>query len=98
MMKGNTPLTIATAKFNILSKVGETYRKLYPQDELGPKISKTLTFAHLLGGMQNGWNFYRMMFPNGKICDSVVRERTFEMLAKASHLSYDRIYNVWMGK
>lgn len=85
-------------KLTILSNVAQAYRERYPDDEMGKRLSSAPTFLSLLNGMVNGSDFYHIIFGNRIDCDSLVRERVFDMLSKVAKLPYEIIYKIWFTK
>lgn len=85
-------------KLTILSNVAEAYKERYPDDEMGQRLSVAPTFLSLLNGMVNGSDFYHIIFGNREDCDSLVRERIFEMLSKVAVLPYEIIYQIWIKR
>ncbi len=76
------------------SKIKAWYRKTYPTDELGKKISETATFAGLNGCVIMGADVYRYL----GVGDSLVRQNCFSELAKRRGVSYGTIHEEWMAK
>lgn len=85
-------------KLTILSNVAQSYRERYPDDEMGQRLSVAPTFLILLNDMVNGRDFYEAVFGNREDCDSLVRERIFEMLSKVAVLPYEVIYQIWIKR
>lgn len=80
------------------SSVKKWYEETYPDDsisveDMSPEITfeKAATFVTPKGSEDR---FYSKM---GGI-DSVVRERIFDKIAKLYNVSYEDVYNTWMGK
>lgn len=74
------------------SRIKKWYIATYPTDELGEEINPKLTFGQLCNEMHVGKDVYKML----GVCDSVVRERVFEALAKVKNTTYEAIYNLWV--
>lgn len=60
---------------------------------MGNDINKNLTFAQLLGDMQRGEDFYKLI----GVSDSIVRERIFNLLAVVGGIKYDEVYCMWLN-
>lgn len=82
--------------FDILSNVKNTYRHIYPQDKDAKYIKDNITFANVLAEMQNGNDFYDIVFTD-QYSDSLMRERIFTILSKVSGVDYDKIYYMWLN-
>ena len=82
--------------FDILSNVKSTYTYLYPEDKDVEYIKDDITFVNVLADMQNGADFYEIVF-TGQYSDSVMRERIFTILSKVSGIDYDKIYYMWLN-
>ena len=65
----------------------------YPTDELGVELNENVTFVGLLNVLHEGGDVYDYI----EVCDSIVRERLFEELAKQLHKPYDYVYDLWMN-
>lgn len=85
-------------KLTILSNVAQSYRERYPDDKMGERLSVASTFLSLLNDMVNGRDFYEVVFGNLEDCDSIVRERIFEMLSKVAKLPYEVVYQIWLRR
>lgn len=85
-------------KLTILSNVAQSYRERYPSDKMGELLSVAPTFLSLLNDMVNGRDFYETIFGNREDCDSIVRERVFDMLSKVAKLPYEVVYQIWIKK
>ena len=73
-------------------KLKEFYLENYPTDELGVEINENANFVGLINELHNGNDVYEYI----GVCDSIIRERMFEELAKSLQTSYDYIYNLWL--
>ncbi|MBR3438259.1 MAG: hypothetical protein IKH13_01995, partial [Clostridia bacterium] len=73
--------------------VKDWYCEKYPGDELGERINADLKFNEIVTVLQNGDNLYEAV----GVGDSVVRERVFTELSDRMSVSYDEIYNMWLG-
>lgn len=79
-------------RVNILSNVRTTYMNCYPSDVEGININNNVSFAQVLARMQEGENFYEII----GICDSLIRERIFNIMAIVGGVKYDDIYTLWL--
>lgn len=78
-----------SAKSNSMSaSVAGWYKKTYPTDDLGNKISGSITFTKALNNLAD----YYEMFP----ADSLIRERVFTELSKRTGKEYGKIYDEWL--
>ena len=73
--------------------VKDWYCEKYPDDNLGERINSDLKFSEIFTVLQNGDNFYEAI----GVGDSVVRERVLTELSDRMSVSYDEIYNMWLG-
>ena len=69
------------------------YMNDYPEDELGMEIPAELTFEGLFDALDRRADIYETL----GVCDSIVRERCFEMLADIIMVDYDYIYKQWLN-
>ena len=72
-------------------KVRTVYKKMYPTDDLADEIDPKLTFKQAYDRMVKGECIYNII----RVCDSVIRERIFAILAEIYGVSYTEIYNLW---
>ena len=72
-------------------KVRTVYKKMYPTDDLADEIDPKLTFKQAYDRMVKGECIYNIII----VCDSVIRERIFAILAEIYGVTYDKIYNLW---
>ena len=72
-------------------KVRAVYKKMYPTDDLADEIDPKLTFKQTYDRMAKGECIYDII----RVCDSVIRERIFAILADIYGVTYDEIYNLW---
>ena len=72
-------------------KVRTVYKKMYPTDDLADEIDPKLTFKQAYDRMAKGECIYNII----RVCDSVIRERIFAILAEIYGVSYNEIYNLW---
>ena len=73
--------------------VRDWYMEEFPEDELGEKLPKRLTFRRVVTALNRGENVYDLM---GKAADSIIRERMFGVLSYFLDCEYDDIYKVWL--
>lgn len=73
--------------------VAEWYANQYPDDADIMYDSNDVTFRDIIYDMVNGKDFYDII----GVGDSIVRERIFERIANIYNISYDDIYNLWLG-
>jgi hypothetical protein len=73
--------------------IKEFYLNTYPTDELGVEINENATFVGLLNELYIGGDAYEYI----DVCDSIVRERCFEELAKQLNKPYDYVYKLWLN-
>ena len=66
----------------------------YPSDELAKNMDSEITFEKLWKGLKEGIDVYRML----GVCDSLIRERVFNGLAKKMGVEYETVYNTWLGE
>ena len=71
----------------------EWYIETYPTDEVGHYLRDNATFMGLLAILLTGNDVYDYL---GE-ADSVIRERMFEKLSEITGMTYNEIYNMWMG-
>jgi len=81
------------ASVNKNSKVGEWYRKAYPQDDLGDQIDDKVTFQQVIDCIEDDPGAFYSLIGVG---DSVVRERIFTAVAGLIHKPYDAVYRRWL--
>lgn len=74
--------------------VRDWYKVAFPSDEMGDHIREALTFEDASKAVSLGRFFYDVL----GVEDSVVRERVFSEIAYRSNVSYDEVYNAWIGK
>ena len=74
-------------------KLKEYYQNVYPMDELGVEINRDATLLGLLDELHNGGDVYEYI----GVCDSIVRERLFDFLARELNTSYDYVYKLWLN-
>lgn len=72
-------------------KIKAVYKKMYPTDDLADEIDPKLTFIQAYHRMAKGECIYDII----RVCDSVIRERIFAILADIYGVTYDEIYNLW---
>lgn len=72
------------------TKIKEWYIKEYPTDELGVEIDDDVTFEDLFESLDK--NVYETL----GVGDTIIRERTFDKLAKVMNVDYDYIYKQWL--
>ena len=74
--------------------VRKCYIETYPEDsDLGEQINNELTFEGLFEALDRRADIYETL----GVCDSIVRERCFEMLADIIMVDYDYIYKQWLN-
>lgn len=78
------------------------YLKKYPDDREGQRLNYKATFDGALKTLKHAKtssDFYDYIFINSYVdnSDPTVRERIFNELAKRTNLSYDTIYQMWLG-
>lgn len=71
----------------------EYYMTRRPNDELGERIDPKLTLFDIWDGMLRGEDFYSII----GVCDSIVRENMFNMLAQRIGVGYNVIYSLWLN-
>lgn len=69
------------------------YVKAYPTDDLGTRITDTLTFEDIANAMKNGIDFYEIV----EVADSIIRERIFSKLSEVYGTTYDYWYDLWLA-
>ena len=74
------------------TKIKEWYMKEYPTDELGVEIDDDVTFEDLFEALDK--NVYETL----GVGDTIIRERTFDKLAKVMNVDYDYIYKQWLKR
>jgi len=76
--------------------IKEWYIKEFPTDEVGATLNDDVNFfdLHNLLFSRDGDKVYEFL---GGEADSIVRERCFEKLAKLEKVTYDEIYDKWLG-
>lgn len=74
--------------------IRDWYMNEYPTDPLGSELDGSVTFKDLYDQLKEGCDVYEVM----GVGDSLVRERMFDHLATVHNVSYDTIYNLWLGK
>ena len=79
------------ADTDIHQNIREWYIKVFPTDELCPKI-KDITFSDLVESMNHGEDVYETL----GVGDSIVRERVFDRIAATLEVDYDVIYYKWL--
>ena len=67
------------------------YLDKYPTDELSQEIDSNINFKMVFECLDSYGNIYDLI----GVCDSLVRERIFEALAKAMNVKYNYIYQQW---
>ena len=72
------------------TKIKEWYIKEYPTDELGVEIDDDVTFEDLFESLDK--NVYETL----GVGDTIIRERTFDKLAKVMNVEYDYIHEKWL--
>lgn len=93
----NTMARFKNTNINLLSDIRKTYRKTYPEDEVGKELAEGNTFAELLAVLINqSESAYSFLFANRHYCDSLVRERIFEMLSVITKIPYSKISDLWL--
>lgn len=75
-------------------KIKDWYTTNYSTDDLGEELNKTNTFEDLYNSLNEGDDVYNTM----GVGDSLIRERLFEHLAKIKGVTYDFIYQKWLGQ
>lgn len=85
------PMGKKSSNVSLEEQIKPWYVKTYKSDELGKEISETVTFNNVLKAPQSVYDLL-------DVTDSLVRERVFEEVSKRSGISYDDIYNRWLGK
>lgn len=73
-------------------EVRNWYMETFPTDELGNEIWEHITFNEIFSILHRRDTIYRLLAG-----DSVIRERVFAKLADVMNVSYDDIYNKWIG-
>lgn len=81
---------------NRSSNLKETYCKVYPTDNMGKALDSEVTLSEVLDRMMKGENIYHIIFTDKDECDSLVRERVFDMLSIIAGCEYDDIYKLWL--
>lgn len=76
-----------------MNNIKDFYLKNYPTDEMGVEINENATFVGLLWALQSKCDVYQYIGAD----DSIIRERLFAELAKQLRLSYNTIYDLWLG-
>lgn len=74
--------------------IADWYQSAYPEDELGEEINPDVTFYDLFQALDRHQDIYKLL---GDEIDSVIRERTFEELAKIMKCDYQYIYDQWLS-
>ena len=80
-------------KLRATSNVKAFYLAKYSTDDLGQEIDSNMSFKMVFECLDNYENIYDLI----GVCDSLVRERIFEALAKIMNVEYDYIYHQWLG-
>lgn len=73
--------------------IKDFYLNNYPTDELGVELNEKATFAGLVTQLFGDMDVYDYI----GVCDSLVRERLFEELAKQLNKPYDFVYKLWLN-
>lgn len=73
--------------------IKEWYLNAFPTDDLGCEIKDGITFNDLNVALNNDKDIYDFL----GVYDSIVRERVFSELSEVMDVSYNRIYNKWLG-
>lgn len=82
-----------------MTNVRDWYKKEYPTDDYAEDIKANITFEDIIALLLSDDNyegseeFYSVV---GDV-DSVIRERIFDKLADLYKVSYDTIYDAWLG-
>lgn len=88
------PMTFDEPEWRVLTNIRDWYIHEFPTDPLGSDLDGDVTFKHLYDRIAEGCDVYEVI----GVGDSLVRERLFEHLALMRGVSYDTIYNLWLGK
>lgn len=80
-------------KLRSTSNVKAFYLAKYSTDDLGQGIDSNINFKMVFECLDSYGNIYDLI----GVCDSLVRERIFEALAKIMNVEYDYIYYQWLG-
>lgn len=78
-----------------LEKLKDYYTRVYYSDDEGDLMNDDSDFYDLFDALENRIDIYSVI---GKFCDSIVRERLFQRLAKIMHVDYGYVYDEWIGK
>jgi hypothetical protein len=73
--------------------IKDYYLENFSTDELGLELNCNPTFAGLLHQLLLGKCVYEYI----GVCDSIVRERLFEELAREIETSYKFVYDLWLN-
>lgn len=78
-----------------MTNVRDWYVKNFPNDDLGPKLHKDVSFWDVMGLLNAGLGcrIYKMI----GVGDSVIRERLFARLAELAGCDYDDVYKTWLN-
>lgn len=77
------------------TKLKEWYAKNFPSDDAADTINEGKTFYDLFKCLDRHGEIYSECM--GDSVDSVIRERLFTKLAEIMNVTYDYIYNQWLG-
>lgn len=69
------------------------YVKTYPDDNFGKQLRTGITLKAIWELMNQNLDFYEIA---GGDCDSLIRERVFEEIAKEQGIRYEDVYDIWM--
>ena len=78
-------------KLRSTSNVKAFYLAKYSTEDLGQGIDSNINFKMVFECLDSYGNIYDLI----GVCDSLVRERIFEALAKAMNVEYNYIYQQW---
>lgn len=70
------------------------YHEIYDTDPDWTDLNPDITLGEAFIEFLNGANPYDII----GVCDSIFRERLFEMFAELADVDYDDIYNHWMAQ
>lgn len=80
-------------KKELKKRVRAWYMAAFPSDDMGPDISKNVTFNQVRMALYYNKDVYDVL----GVVDSVVRERVFDHLAAVLDVSYSDVYNAWLN-
>lgn len=80
-------------KKELKQRVRSWYMAAFPSDDMGPDISKYVTFNQIRKALYYNQDIYDVL----GVVDSVVRERVFDHLAGILNVSYSDVYNAWIN-